>query len=92
MMDESLGIEKGSLVLTESQVIPLLRELCVDLGFCFDADVAEKFECDPPRTIGTFARAVFIAEGFDAANPSNKKLYDRVRAVIAKAFDAAASK
>jgi hypothetical protein len=91
-MDESLGIEKGSLVLSESQVIPPLRELCVDLGFCFDADVAERFECDPPRTIDTFTRAVFVAEGFDPANPSNQKLYDRVRGVIAKAFDAAASK
>ena len=91
-MDESLGIEKGSLVLTGSQVKPLLRELCVDLGFCFDADVAEKFECDPPRTIDTFAHAVFIAEGLDPANPSSQELYERVRGVIAKAFDAAASK
>lgn len=84
-MDESLRTDDDDRKLTESQVIPLLRTLCVELGFCFSADVAEKFETNPPRTIETFTRAVFDAEGLDPVL-ADRRLYAQVRKVVATAF------
>jgi hypothetical protein len=84
-MDESLRTEDQERMLTESEVIPLLRRLCVELGFCFSADVAEKFETNPPRTVETFTRAVFEAEGLDHAL-ADRRLYAQVRKVVATAF------
>jgi hypothetical protein len=53
--------------------------------FCFSADVAEKFETYPARTIETFTRAVFDAEGLDPA-VVDRRLYAQVRKVVATAF------
>jgi hypothetical protein len=75
--------------LSESQVAYLLKDLCIDLGFCFSADVAKKFESDPPRTVEAFTRAVLNAEGLDP-ELANRWLYDQVRRVVAAAFDSSA--
>ena len=84
-MDDSLRTDDGERILAEAEVMPLLRTLCVDLGFCFSADVAERFETDPPRTIEAFTRAVFDAEGLDPAL-ADRRLYAQVRKVVASAF------
>jgi hypothetical protein len=73
-------------VLTASQVTGLLKGLCIDLGFCFPANVAEKLESNPPRTVDAFTRAVFKAEGLDPAL-ADRRLYDQVRRAVALAFD-----
>ncbi len=73
-------------VLTESQVTSLLKGLCIDLGFCLPANVAEKLESNPPRTIDAFTRAVFKAEGLDPAL-ADRRLCDQVRRAVALAFD-----
>jgi hypothetical protein len=57
-VDDSLRTDHEERMLTEYDVIPLLRRLCVDLGFCFSANVADKFETNPPRTIETFWRLI----------------------------------
>jgi hypothetical protein len=77
-------------VLTESQVISLLKNLCIDLGICLNADVAETLEANPPRTIDAFTRAVFRAEGLDPSL-ADRRLYDQVRTAVALAFDSVAN-
>lgn len=72
-------------LLTESEVISLLRTLCIDLGFCFSPDVAQRFGTNPPRTVETFTRAVFDAEGQCPAL-ADRRLYAQVRRVVATAF------
>lgn len=43
----------------------LLRELCVDLGFCLPFDAYEQLVDAPPLVAEDFARRVFEAEGLD---------------------------
>jgi len=73
-------------VLTESQVTRLLQSLCIDLGFCLPANVAETLESNPPRGIDAFTRAVFKAEGL-APGLADRRLYDQVRRAVVLAFD-----
>ena len=75
--------------MTQSQVANLLKNLCIDLGFCLSVKVAEKLESNPPRTVEEFTRAIFHAEGLDPV-VAERKLYDQVRMVVAGAFDGAA--
>jgi hypothetical protein len=77
-------------VLTESQVISLVKNLCIDLGICLNADVAETLEANPPRTIDAFTRAVIRAEGLDPSL-ADRRLYDQVRTAVALAFDSVAN-
>jgi len=77
-------------VLTESQVISLLKDICIDLGICLNADVAETQEANPPRTIDAFTRAVFTSEGLDPSL-ADRRLYDQVRTAVALAFDSVAN-
>jgi hypothetical protein len=77
-------------VLTESQIIRLLESLCIDLGFCLPANVAQTLESNPPRGIDAFTRAVFKAEGLDPAL-ADRRLYDQVRRAVALAFDGIAN-
>jgi hypothetical protein len=81
-MNNSHRIDEGR-VLSESEVAGLLERLCVQLGFCFSADVAENFESHPPGTIEAFTRAVFDDEGL-AIEPG---LYTQVRAVVETTFN-----
>ena len=83
-MNDSFRSDDDERMLTEAEVIPLLRRLCVELGFCL-SEVAEKFETDPPRTVETFTRAVFVAEGLDPAL-ADRRLFAQVREVVATAF------
>jgi hypothetical protein len=89
MMDPPLRDSDEERKLTESQVTGLLGNLCIDLGFCLPAKVAEKLESNPPRTVEEFTRAVFHAEGLDPVL-AERRLYDQVRRVVAGAFDGAA--
>jgi hypothetical protein len=88
-MDEAPRSEDGELRLSESQIRSLLYRLCVDLGFCFPADVAGTFETNPPRTIVAFTDSVFVAEGLDPAR-ADRLLYDQVRAVVATTIEQSA--
>jgi hypothetical protein len=88
-MEHPLRIDEGR-VLTESQVTGLLKGLCINLGFCLPASVAEKLESNPPRTIDAFTRAVFEAEGLDPAL-ADRRLYDQVRRAVTLAFDGVAN-
>jgi hypothetical protein len=89
MMDPPLRNADEERTLTQPQVIRLLKNLCIDLGFCLPAKVAEKLESNPPRTIEEFTRAVFHAEGLDPAI-ADRRLYDQVRGVVAGAFNGTA--
>jgi hypothetical protein len=89
MMDPTLRNSDEERTLTQSQVTSLLKNLCIDLGFCLPTKVAETLEWNPPRTVEEFTRAVFRAEGLDPAL-ADRKLYDQVRRVVAGAFDGTA--
>jgi len=70
--------------LNESQIEPLLWELCVKLGFCLDPAEQERLKESPPTNVEAFADAVFVAEGADPnANPHIRK---QVIACIAAHF------
>jgi hypothetical protein len=69
-MDECPRIDDKERALTEFEVAALLKKLCIDLGFCFSADVAQQLETSSPRTIEAFTRAVFDAEGLGRPAPS----------------------
>jgi hypothetical protein len=86
MIDPALRTTDGEHTLTQHQVARLLQILCIDLGFCLPANVAEKLESNPPCTIEEFTRAVFYAEGLDPAL-ADRRLYDQVRGVVAGAFN-----
>jgi hypothetical protein len=81
----SSPIDDDERMLTAAEVTPLLRRLCIEHGFCLSAEVAEKFESNPPRTVETFTRAVFVAEGLDPAQ-ADRRLFAQVREVVATAF------
>jgi len=89
MIDPPLRATDEERTLTQRQVTSLLEILCIDLGFCLASDVAETLESNPPRTIEGFTGAVFWAEGLDPAL-ADRKLYDQVQKVVARAFDGTA--
>jgi hypothetical protein len=89
MIDPPLRKTDEERELTQLQVNSLLQILCIDLGFCLPANVAEELESNPPRTIEGFTHAVFRAEGLDPAL-ADRKLYDQVRRVVSGAFDGTA--
>jgi hypothetical protein len=89
MIDPPLRTTDEERTLTQRQVARLLQILCIDLGFCLPANVAEKLESNPPRTVEGFTGAVFRAEGLDPAL-ADRRLYDQVRRVVAGAFDGTA--
>jgi len=89
MIDPPLRKTDEERTLTQQQVTNLLESLCVDLGFCLPANVAEKLESNPPRTVDGFTGAVFRAEGLDPAL-ADRRLYDQVRRAAAGAFDGTA--
>jgi len=89
MIDPPLRTTDEERTLTQHQVARLLQILCIDLGFCLPANVAEKLESNPPRTVECFTGAVFRAEGLDPAL-ADRRLYDQVRRVVAGVFDGTA--
>ena len=89
MIDPPLRKTDKERTLTRHQVTSLLQILCMDLGFCLPANVAEKLESNPPRAVEEFTRVVFLAEGLDPAL-ADRRLYDQVRRVVAGAFNGTA--
>jgi len=70
--------------LYESQIEPLLNELCVRLGFCLPPVDQARLTDSPPTNVNAFTDAVFIAEGMDPnANPH---LRQQVVACVAAHF------
>lgn len=72
-------------MLTESEVLRVLDDLCVKMGFCLPpADQLRLKQC-PPCDVRAFTDAVFLAEGFDV-ELADRHLYRRVRDMVAAAF------
>ncbi|MBO2445965.1 hypothetical protein J4573_02585 [Actinomadura barringtoniae] len=72
--------------LSYDDVAYLLRDLCIDLGFCLPPEDQARLCASPPADIDSFTDAVFQAEGMDPL--LHKKLRRRVRETVAKAFEA----
>lgn len=73
------------------QVEALLRELCVDLGFCLPFDAYEQLVDNPPRTADAFARKVFEAEGLDFDTYPHTDIRQAVEGRIAKQLTASSA-
>lgn len=69
--------------MTEAQVEALLRQLCVDLGFCLYGDAVDQIIDQPPAKADDFARAVFTAEGLDYEGDPRDGLKQAVRDMVA---------
>ena len=76
------------IILTASEVNDLLRNLCVDLGFCLPPRAVSHLQNSPPEDIVSFTDAVFIAEGLDPR--SDLRLRAQVRAMVSDEFARAA--
>ena len=76
------------IILTASEVNDLLRNLCVDLGFCLPPRAISQFLNSPPEDIDLFTDAVFIAEEMDPW--SDPRLRAQVRAMVSDDFAKAA--
>ena len=75
--------------MTEDQVGALLKELCLELGFCLPSDGYDRIADHPPETADAFARAVFAAEGLDYDGDPREGLKAAVREMAARHLDAA---
>ncbi|GAA4321261.1 hypothetical protein GCM10023178_32950 [Actinomadura luteofluorescens] len=62
----------------------LLRDLCIDLGFCLPPQEHAALCDSPPTDVDAFTNAVFRAEGLDPS--PHASLYAQVRKMVAKAF------
>ncbi|MNK31852.1 hypothetical protein D3C87_502950 [compost metagenome] len=69
--------------MTQAQVEALLRQLCVDLGFCLHGDAVDQLIDQPPATADDFARAVFTTEGLDYEGDPRDGLKQAVRDMVA---------
>jgi hypothetical protein len=63
----------------------LLRQLCVELGFCLPAAEEARLAEHPPDDVDAFADAIFVAEGMDP-RLANKRLWNQVRDRIVAHF------
>ena len=63
----------------------LLRQLCVELGFCLPAAEEARLAEHPPDDVDAFADAIFVAEGMDP-QLANKRLWHQVRDRIVAHF------
>ena len=72
-------------MLSEPQAHRLLDDLCIKLGFCLPPPDQSKLKRDPPRNVGAFTDAVFLAEGLDV-ELVDRHLYRQVRDMVAAAF------
>lgn len=64
----------------------LLRELCVDLGFCLPPDAEARLKSEPPVDAQEFADAVIRAEGLEPSADIPLHLRRDVRDRVAKHF------
>ena len=64
----------------------LLSKLCIELGFCLDADAIKKMLQSPPETVEEFTAQVFRFEGLDPET-ADRHLVRQVKNFVAAAFD-----
>lgn len=62
----------------------LLEDVCVRLGFCLPPNEQIRLEQDPPKDVDAFTDAIFVAEGLDPHEKSNRGLRAQVRELVAK--------
>jgi hypothetical protein len=77
-------------MLSPGEVEFLLKDLCVQLGFCLPPDDQVRLCEHPPSDVESFTNEVFLAEGLDPQFES-RQLKRSVSEVIRKAMDRAAS-
>ncbi|MGI5207105.1 hypothetical protein ACQEU6_36710 [Spirillospora sp. CA-108201] len=70
--------------LSREDVALLLRDLCVELGFCLPPQDQDALCDSPPGDVDGFTDAVFRAEGLDASPHAH--LYGRVQEMVAEVF------
>jgi hypothetical protein len=66
-------------------VVRLLDDLCVKLGYCLPPDDKRRIVDNPPETIDAFTDAVVIAEGLDPVLMARDQR-QAVRRMVADAF------
>jgi hypothetical protein len=71
--------------LEASEVETLLRQLCVDLGFCLPPDAHDRLVDNPPADARSFTDAVFVAEGLNPET-ARRELYLQVSDYVNAAF------
>jgi hypothetical protein len=76
--------EPPSARLTHDEVIQLLGDLCIRLGFCLPPDEQQSLANTPPANIDQFTQAVFVAEGLGPVTSGD--LYSAVRRHVTQAF------
>ncbi|WP_412540756.1 hypothetical protein R8Z50_34030 [Longispora sp. K20-0274] len=63
-----------------AEILYLLRDLCVDLGFCLPPDEQLRLSVTPVRDVDAFTDAVFEAEGMEPSH--HKQLRRTVRRTV----------
>jgi hypothetical protein len=76
-------------MLTEREFDQLLNTLCVGYGFCLPPEAENKLKDETPQEAVAFTNAVFTLEGLDPAT-ADRRLYRKIKAVVAAAFLAGA--
>ena len=74
-------------MMTPEAVDGLLRELCVDLGFCLRGKVYDALVDRPPASPEAFARHVFAGDGLDFDSDARSDLKQSVVERIARHMD-----
>ena len=77
-------------MMTSEAVEALLRELCVELGFCLHGDAYDALVDRPPPYPETFARLVFAGDGLDFDSDARSDLKQAVVERIARHMNASA--
>lgn len=72
-------------MLTGRDVVVLLDELCLRLGFCLRRDQYQRLAADPPPNAREFVDEVFRCEGLDP-EAADRHLYRQVRDIVVKAY------
>jgi hypothetical protein len=74
--------------MTSEAVEALLRELCVELGFCLHGEAYDVLVDSPPSSPEAFARSVFDGEGLDFASDARSGLKQAVVDCVARHMSA----
>jgi hypothetical protein len=76
-------------MLSESEAMHLLEELCVKFGYCLSPTHRLRLAQNAPRDARAFADAVFVAEGLDV-ELADRHRYRQVYDMVAAAFERSA--
>ncbi|RSN51860.1 hypothetical protein DMH08_29760 [Actinomadura sp. WAC 06369] len=71
--------------LPPEDVASLLRDLCIELGFCLPPEDHAALCASPPPDADAFTEAVFRAEGMDAE--PHETLWQQVHERVARTFE-----